>query len=198
MGTYRNMTRGPAKKQASGINATYLERCGFLKRFLARFLSAEDVDDVAQEAYLRAYLAEQRMQIEQPTAFLFRVAKNLALTTLARKSRQITGYIEEAGGQPVASSVAGVDQEIEAEQCLGLYCEAIASLPLKCRQVFLLRKVHGLSHKEIARRMGLSVSSIEKYLRSGVLACQDYVNSRENDVRLPAPTPRASSRERGR
>lgn len=177
------MSRRPKAEQESKIVATYLERSGFLKRFLARFLSAQDVDDVAQEAYLRAYVAEQRMRIEHPTAFLFRVAKNLAFTKLTRKSRQITDYIEEAGGDAVASTVAGVDQEIEAQQCLGLYCEAIASLPIKCRQVFLLRKVHGLSHKEIAKRMGLSVSSIEKYLRKGVLACQDHVNSHENTVR---------------
>jgi RNA polymerase sigma-70 factor (ECF subfamily) len=190
-----NITRKRAGTQESRIVATYLERSGFLKRFLARFLSAEDVDDVAQEAYLRAYLAEQRAPIEHPTAFLFRVAKNLALTTLTRKSRQIAAYIEAAGGHAAASSVAGVDQEIEAQQCFGLYCEAIASLPVKCRQVFLLRKVHGLSHKEIARRMELSVSSVEKHLRNGILACQEYVNSRETTVRMPAPRGKASSQD---
>lgn len=166
----------------SKILTTYLERGGFLRRFLGRFLSAQDVDDVAQEAYLRAYVAEQRIQIEHPKAFLFQVAKRLALSKLTRKSRQITDYIEETGGYVAASTTAGADQEIEAQQCLGLYCEAIASLPIKCRQVFLLRKVHGLAHKEIAERMELSVSSIEKYLRKGVLACQAYVNSRENVV----------------
>ena len=192
------MPRRPERETESKIAATYLERGGFLKRFLARFLPAEDVDDVAQEAYLRAWLAEQRTPIEHPTAFLFRVARNLAITSLTRKSKQIAAYIEEAGGQAAASSVPGVDQEIEAQQCIGLYCEAIALLPVKCRQVFLLRKVHGLSHKEIARRMGLSVSSIEKHLRNGVLACQDYVNRRENSEHRPAPASRASSEVGGR
>lgn len=191
------MSRRSKGEPESKIVRAYLERSGFLKRFLAQFLSAQDVDDVAQEAYLRAYVAEQQTQIEHPTAFLFRVAKNLALTKLTRKSRQITDYIEEAGGYAGTPSVPGVDQEIEAQQCLGLYCEAIASLPIKCRQVFLLRKVHGLSHKEIAKRMGLSVSSIEKYLRKGVLACQVYVNSHENTTRPLVREAKVLGREGG-
>src|SRR5690606_27427948 len=133
----------------------FLESGAFLKKFLSRFLPLQqDIEDVVQEAYLRAYIAEQRESIEQPRACLFRVAKNLALTRLSRKSRQITDYIEEAGDSLLMETTAALDAEIEAQQCLGLYCEAVAALPEKCRQVFLFRKVHGLGHKEIAARMG--------------------------------------------
>src|SRR5688572_11374300 len=160
----------------SGVTAAFLECSSFLKKFLAGFLRAQqDIEDVAQEAYLRAYMAEQRESIEQPKAFLFRVAKNLALTRLTRKSRQITDYIEDAGDSVVMETAAASDEELEAQQCFGMYCEAVAALPEKCRQVFLLRKVHGLGHKEIAERMGLSVSSVEKYLREGILACQAHL-----------------------
>ena len=72
---------------------------------------------------------------------------------------------------------------MEAQQTFGLYCEAVAALPEKCRQVFLLRKVHGLPHKEIAERMSLSVSSVEKYLLRGILECKTYVQ--EHEGRLP-------------
>ena len=71
------------------------------------------------------------------------------------------------------------DLELAAHETLGLYCQAIATLSVKCREVFLLRKVYGLSHKEIAARMSLSVSSVEKYLRQGVLACDEYVRKHE-------------------
>ena len=173
------------------MTAAFLDCSGFLKRFLAGFLRAQqDIDDVAQETYLRAYMAEQRETIEQPKAFLFRVAKNLALTQLSKKSRQITDYIEEAGATVVIETAAGSDEELEAQQCLDLYCEAVATLPEKCRQVFLFRKVHGLSHKDIGERMGLSVSSVEKYLRQGILACQSHLREHDgpsmaNDARSP-------------
>lgn len=175
----------------SAVTAAFLESAGFLRKFLSRFLRIhQDIEDVAQEAYLRAYIAEQRQAIEQPKAFLFRVAKNLALTRLSRKSRQITDYIEEAGDSMVMETAAASDEELEAQQCFGIYCEAVASLPEKCRQVFLLRKVHGLSHKEIAERMGLSVSSVEKYLREGILACQTHLAAHEA-VPMPGDAPRS-------
>lgn len=165
----------------SAVTAAFLECSATLKRFLGGFLPGpQDIEDVAQETYIRAYMAEQRETIDQPKAFLFKVAKNLALTRLSKKSRMITSYIEEAGAAVVTETAAAIDEELEAQQCFSLYCEAVASLPEKCRQVFLLRKVHGLSHKEIGDRMGLSISSVEKYLRSGILACQTHLKEQES------------------
>jgi len=171
------------RRPLSAVSAAFLENFAFLKRFLARFFSdRQDIEDVAQEAYLRAYVAEQQKEIEQPKAFLFRIAKNLALTQLTNKSRKITDYLEECGASVVIEYGAAADSEAEALESLGLYCEAVAALPEKCRQVFLLRKVHGLAHKEIAERMSLSVSSVEKYLRRGVLECNAYVRALEGHV----------------
>jgi len=172
---------------ALSISAAFIENESFIKKFLARFFyQPQDIEDVAQEAYLRAYVAEQSKHIERPKAFLFRVAKNIALNKLGKKSQQITDYIEDLGGSEVIQGTSNVVDELEAEQALGLYCEAVATLPDKCRQVFLLRKVHGLTHKEIAQRMSLSVSSIEKYLFKGVLACRDFIDERENKILSPS------------
>src|SRR5690606_38424230 len=97
----------------SSVTAAFLESSAFLKKFLSRFLPLQqDIEDVVQEAYLRAYIAEQRESIEQPRAFLFRVAKNLALTRLSRKSRQITDYMEEAGDSLLMETAAALDAEI--------------------------------------------------------------------------------------
>jgi RNA polymerase sigma-70 factor (ECF subfamily) len=172
--------RSTGPRKDSAVSAAFVANFDFLKRFLARFFSdRQDIEDVAQEAYLRAYVAEQKKEIEQPKAFLFRIARNLALTQLTRKSRQITDYIEDSADSIVIEGGATVDSEVEAQQSFGLYCEAVAALPEKCRQVFLLRKVHGLPHKEIAERMSMSVSSVEKYLRRGLLETRAYVRERE-------------------
>ncbi|TAK56522.1 MAG: RNA polymerase sigma factor [Gammaproteobacteria bacterium] len=187
--------RPPQPRTVSAVTAAFLDSSSFLKKFLAGFLSVQDVEDVAQETFLRAHLAEQRETIEQPKAFLFHVAKNLALTRLSKKSRQITDYIEEAGAEFVMGAAVGTDQELEAQQCLELYCEAVAALPEKCRQVFLLRKVHGLSHQDIGERMGLSVSSVEKYLRQGILACQAHLRKHEE---VPESAEASSRRGRGK
>jgi len=138
---------------------------------------------------------EQQKEIEQPKAYLFRTAKNVALTRLTKKSHQITDYIEECSASVVIDNVERPDKELEAEQKFGLYCEALASLSDKCREVFLLRKVHGLPHKEIAERMGLTVSSVEKYLRTGILECQDLVRLNEEQRSGSAQKLRKSSVE---
>jgi RNA polymerase sigma-70 factor (ECF subfamily) len=162
------------------VTAAFVEHSLFLKKFLARyFASAQDIEDVAQEAYLRAFAAEQKKRIEQPKAFLFRIAKNVALNELTRKSHQITDFIEEVSASVVLDKEVSAEEETDAQEQVGLYCEAVAALPEKCRHVFLLRKVHGLSHKEIASHMSLSVSSVEKYLRQGVLACRAFIDERE-------------------
>jgi len=166
----------PKAKPLSAVSAAFVENNTSLKKFLTRFFSSrQDIEDTVQETYLRAYVAEQKKDIEQPKAFLFRIAKNVALTELTKKSRQITDYLEDSSSSVVLETVASVDREVEAREQLGIYCEAVAALPDKCREVFLLRKVHGLAHKEIATRMALSVSSVEKYLRQGILACHAFV-----------------------
>ena len=173
---------GPKRDEhrLSAVSAALVENSGFLKKFLTRFFSnQQDIEDVVQEAYLRAYAAEQKKTIEHPKAFLFRVAKNVALSELSKKSRQITDYIEDLGALAVIDSEASADSEAEAQESLGLYCEAVATLPDKCREVFLLRKVHGLRHKEIADRMSLSISSVEKYLRQGVISCRTFIRDSE-------------------
>ncbi|MBT5331907.1 MAG: RNA polymerase sigma factor [Porticoccaceae bacterium] len=171
-----------------GVSSMFLEHATFLKRFLAKFLSSEqDIEDVAQEAYLKAYSAEQdKGCIEQPKAFLFSIAKNLALNELTRKSRRMTDYIEDCQSQVSMESAATVENEVEANHSIGLYCEAVANLPEKCRRVYLLRKVHGLSHKEICARLGVSRSTVEKYISMGSLSCRDYMSRREQQHFSPS------------
>ena len=164
----------------TGVTRAFVEHNGSIKAFLGRFLTQrQDVEDIAQEAYLRAYVAEQSRAVDQPEAYLFRSARNLALTKLTQKSRQMTDLIDDLDPAVVLRGETTLEAEVEAEESLGLHCEAVAHLPEKCKQVYILRKVYGLSHKEIAERMSLSVSSVEKYMLKGVLACREYVARRQ-------------------
>jgi len=184
----------------SSISTSFLTNQTFLKKYLSRFFCVQqDIEDVAQEAYLRAFIAEKQKEIEQPKAYLFRIAKNVALTRLTQKSVQITEYIADLGPSVVIQSEKTAQDEAEASESLGIYCEAVAALPEKCRQVFLLRKVHGLSHQEIAERMSLSISSVEKYLLKGILACRTFVQEREGlVVNTKVPAGKRPEQKKGR
>lgn len=158
------------------ISQTWLENNTFLKKFVRRFLYREqDIEDVVQEVYLKAFTTEKERSIEQPKAFLFSIAKNLALNELNRKSRQMTGYLEECQPEMTEQGTPTTEHEIQAQQSLGKYCEAVAELPDKSRRVYILRKVHGLKHKEIAQRLDMSLSSVEKHLKLGLESCRNYM-----------------------
>lgn len=167
-------------KGLSAVSASFIENNLVLKKFLTRyFYQRQDIEDVVQETYLRACKAEKETVILQPRAFLFRIARNLALNELKKKSRHITDYLDDSDECPSGGAGSTLEEEVQAQEHLGLYCEAIANLPKQCRRVCLLRKVHGLKHREIADRLNLSRTSIEKHLQKGARVCRTYIQERE-------------------
>lgn len=133
---------------------------------------------MAQETFLRAYTATRHEQIHSPKSYLFRVAKNVALKELTRKSRQITDFLEEAQLSEVEDS-GSLEERVAAEQKISLYFDAIAELPPQCRRVFLMRKYRGLSHREIAQELGITTSAVEKHIALGAERCKKFIDSRE-------------------
>ena len=160
----------------SRVSHVFLENSTFLKKFLKRFLyQDQDIEDVVQETYIKACNAERTKNIEHPKAYLFSIAKNLALNELGRKSRKMTDFIEECEAANMAEPSASLEEHIQAEESVVLYCKAASQLPERCRRVYLLRKVHGLSHKEIADCLDISLSAVSKHLTKGMLSCQKYI-----------------------
>ena len=155
----------------SKIASSFISHQTFLKKFVTRFFSnKEDVEDVVQETFLRAYVAEQKAEISQPKSFLFTTAKNVALTKLNKKSKQITDFLDDYNDRREFQTESSPESDVVARQQFSAYCVAVQSLDGKCREAFLLKKVHGMTHKEIAKQMSLSLSSIEKYLHKALLA----------------------------
>ena len=156
--------------------AAFQKHQSALKRFIARYLSSRhDIEDVAQESFLRAFRAGMEYDIHQPKSFLFRIAKNVAVSQLRFKSRQITESIEEQLGAEILSNEWTLEEDVIARERLGMHCEAVASLAPRCRQVYILRKVYGMSHKEIAERLSISKKTVEKHLYKGIEACDHYM-----------------------
>lgn len=133
-----------------------------LRRYLSRLLgNASEAQDVAHDAYLRVYPVVAREKATRPRALLYLTARRLAINRLKRRS--ISPFSREAPAtETTPASAPGIAQQIMARQELTLLEQAIAGLPDGCRTVLLLRKVELLSHREIAARLGISVSTVEK------------------------------------
>lgn len=168
------------KTDSSVIALAYREHGVALKRFLARFMfDACDVEDLSQEAYLRAHEAAQSDTVRSPKAFLFRVARNLALNELSRKARKITDYIEDATSGDTLCSAHTLEEQQQGEERFALFCRAASRLPPQCRRAFLMRKVYGYSHREIADQLGVSTSTVEKHIATGLYRCSHFMRAME-------------------
>jgi len=163
----------------NGISDVYLKYQTLLKRYMTRFLrQPQDIEDILQEAFLRSYVAEINMDIRSPRAFLFKTARNLALKHLDKSSTRLVDYIEDLGTLEVLVDEISTEDRAQSQEQFIIFCRAVSILPLQCRKAFILRKVYGLSHKEVAEQLGISTSTVEKHLAHGLLKCNEYMRSK--------------------
>ncbi len=128
----------------------------------SRFPAADEVDDVVQEAIARVLRAQATTQIVSPKAFLFATARNLALGRMRQRHVAVSlDCLAEIDAESVLDEAAPVPDQVARAQELELLTQAIQSLPTRCRQVLTLRKIYGLSQKEVAARLGISEHTVE-------------------------------------
>ncbi|MFA7554857.1 MAG: RNA polymerase sigma factor [Spongiibacteraceae bacterium] len=177
------------KEDNLGIFQTYLNHILPLKRFVTRLLSnPKDVEDVLQETFLRAYAAEKKKNIQQPKSYLFRVSRNVVLSHLREKTRKPTDYLEDFQDSSVIMTSCSTEDEASALQIVGIHCEAVASLAPKCRKIYLMRKAYGMSYKDIARALNITVSTVETHLERGLAQCDAYILHRNKEHTTPCRT----------
>ena len=156
------------------IEEAYRKQSGSISRFLSRFLdSPVEIEDVLQEAFLKAFEAERKSHIRAPEAFLFKTAKNLALNVISSRRRRRTDTVADFEALPVISDVhviANLNPETqqEIEDQLAHAQQVVQQLTPRVREVFVLRKVYGFSHKEISQELGIAISTVEKHVASGL------------------------------
>ena len=147
-----------------------------LRAWLAQgFGSRLSVDDVVQEAFLRVLRARETGELQAPKAFLFAVARNLALDQLRRHAVSRTDSLVEADLSNVLDDHASIPETVAREQERALLTEAIQSLPDRCRQVMTLRIVYGLTQRVIGGKLGISDRTVAAQLAIGTKKCTDFM-----------------------
>ena len=143
------------------------------------------VDDVVQEAFLRVLRARATGELHAPKAFLFAIARNLALDQLRRHAVSRTDSLVEADLSNVLDDHASIPETVARNQELALLTEAIQSLPDRCRQVMTLRIVYGLTQRVIGEKLGISDRTVAAQLAIGTKKCTDFMLRRLGDRRAP-------------
>jgi RNA polymerase sigma-70 factor (ECF subfamily) len=160
--------------------------CGYVARLIP---GSPDADDIASEAFSRVFAASTTDRPVPPKSYLFVTAHNLAMNHLrGRKVRGPANGLDELVDY-LADATPTAERQLIARQRLALLWEAVDHLPPRTRQVFIMRKVELLSNPEIAERLGISVSLVEKLIRSGLRTCRAYLDEREGNPTCAQPLP---------
>lgn len=146
-----------------------------LRGAISKMVRRKDViDELMQETFLRLYRAGKRDEpatVSSINGFVFSVARNVALDHLRHS------YLDPVICGPEHYDVADDSQDpaviVNGEQELALLMKVAEMLPPRCRQVFTLRKVYGLSHKEIAARLGITPHTVEAQLGKAMRRCAE-------------------------
>ena len=178
-----------------GLLAVFLRCRSSLSRLIGRIGSRHEVDDILQEAFLRSYEAAGRASIRNPRAFLLRTATNLALNHVSRASNNLNAQTEDQSLPEVYQLTAeSPESQLDANRRFITFCRAVGGLPEQCRHAFFLKKVYGLSQQEIADRLGIAQSTVEKHLAKGLMMCREYVDTASRPVPGSGGDPDAKKR----
>jgi RNA polymerase sigma factor (sigma-70 family) len=155
---------------------------GYLSRF---FKNVADIEDVVQETYARLLgLSDSAAEgVRNWHAFLFTSARNVALDRIRRARVVSLDTLAEMGGADVLDQTPTADEALNARQELALLLETIASLPDRCRKALTLRKLYGLSQREIANRLAITESTVEKHVAYGVRLCAERMFAKRGGAR---------------
>lgn len=170
------LPKTPGTRAADVLEHYYRELLGFLVRRVGnRDLAA----DLAQESYARVYAAANGRPVSEPRALLYTTARHLIIDHHRRSLvRGAMWHDAQADDRDDTEEQAGPQSDqpetiLDGRQRLLAIEKALAMLPPRPREAFVLYKIDGLSRPEVARIMGIGVKTVESHLEVAMRACQN-------------------------
>lgn len=145
-----------------------------LLRYFNRRVGHDAAPDMVQEVFARMFGTGTLERIENPSAYLTRIARNLLIDRARHKKRDGTIFFPLDENRDAASR-AEQTWRIEAADLLRLYRQAVRAMPLKTRRVFVLHRLRHRSYKQIAEQLGISVATVEYHMMRALTLCRAAV-----------------------
>jgi RNA polymerase sigma-70 factor (family 1) len=146
-----------------------------LRPFIYGILKLSAVtDEVLQEVFLKVWLnRDVLVNVNEPSAWLYRIASNLSLNQLRRQANEYKKLREiiSAEGHDSDSLLAN----LSAKELHQMIHEAVTGLPEKRKEIYLMSREAGLSHKEIALKLNISVITVKNQVTSALKTIQEHI-----------------------
>jgi RNA polymerase sigma factor (sigma-70 family) len=147
-----------------------------------RRLEGLEVDDVIQETYTRLIAAESIAHIRDAKSYAFQTAGSVVVDHLRRLKVVSITSVSDLDHLELPSEEPSPERQVIDREELHRLAQLIASLPGRVRDVFTLRRVYGLSQREVAERLGIAESTVEKHMARGFLLMLDPLRHGGNDT----------------
>lgn len=167
----------------SNIIKVFSSYSATLRRCISRFVRPHDIDDIVQETFIKSYQADLKETIEYPKSYMLKTAKNLAQNHLAKWDNKYSDSLDNLSEFPTSLSSLPFEQQYETKERFLLFCQSVEQLSGSVRKCFILKKVYGLSQKEIAQHLGLSQSTVEKHVAKGLLLSMQYLKQKDQQAK---------------
>lgn len=143
--------------------------------FHRRVGSRNEAEDLTQEVFLRLIRRLDVEKIDNPEAFVFRTAVNLLRDRFRRGQTQRSHLAEVSLQQPGIEELSP-ERVFDSRQHLERVLDALENLDERSRDVFILHRLEGMKHAQIAELYGVSVSSVEKYIIKALAALTEHAS----------------------
>ncbi|CAM3748272.1 ECF RNA polymerase sigma factor SigL [Pseudomonas reidholzensis] len=143
-----------------------------IKSYLQRKTgSASTAADLVQETWLRVARHAAKLP-DNPLGYIYRTASNLLLDKQRHEQMHGRYFSDDADLEASQCPLTTPDEAAVVQQEMQLLADAVRDLPEKCRAVFLLYRGEELSAREIAERLNISVSTVEKHIAKAMQHCR--------------------------
>ncbi len=127
-----------------------------------------DIDDIVQETYCRLAAMDGVSHILNGRAYFFRTARNIAIEKIRRARIVRIDCVTEIDALNVVDDEPSPERIVAGRRELRRVQHLIEGLPERCRQIFTLRRIHGLSQREVAARLGVTENVVETQSMRGL------------------------------
>ncbi|MBL8505120.1 MAG: sigma-70 family RNA polymerase sigma factor [Methylobacillus glycogenes] len=162
----------PAANLITSLTRHYDELVDYIRRrFGDKGFAREIVHDMCVHLMEKPSLPEAR----QPIAFLKRVSHNMAVNECRAEAVRKRLMESMAELPETAAEITDPARALQAQREIAQLAQAVDRLPLRCKQVFIMHKIHDMSQADVAQQLGISVKMVERHTRLGLAACRQFL-----------------------